>query len=339
MVSIYDIAKRAACSTMTVSRVINNTGRISEKTRQRVKAIMEEMNYVPNQAARSLVLQQTKLISLLITDITNPFYTTLARGAEDAAQRSGYQVMFSNSDENVEKERAYIDTILSMRVDGVLIAPAGDKSLEHLNRLKHHKIPFVLVDREVPGIESDRILGDSKEGSKLLMEHLIALGHRRIAFINGSQHISTARMRRLGYLESLKLHDLHVDERIMFDTSYVHLDAEPLVNQLLSLAKDEQPTAIFAANNFITLSVIRAIRARGLRVPEDFSIVCFDDLDPEYIVDPFLTIAAQPAYDFGRIGMQMLIDRIQGTSDAYRSVLLPSRLMVRHSSIPRPLTI
>ncbi|OPA76968.1 LacI family transcriptional regulator [Paenibacillus selenitireducens] len=334
MVSIYDIAKRAQCSTMTVSRVINNTGRISEKTRQRVKAIMAEMNYVPNQAARSLVLQQTKIISLLITDITNPFYTTLARGAEDAAKRLGYQVMFSNSDENLDKEKEYIDTVLSMRVDGVLIAPAGDHSVEHLEKLRQYNIPFVLVDREVPGVESDRVLGDSKEGSKALVEHLIALGHRRIAFINGSLDISTARMRRAGYLETLKLNDIEVQPDYMFDTTYSRFDADPIIEKMIAMPKSKRPTAIFAANNFITLAAIRSLRAKGLRVPEDFSIVCFDDLDPDYIVDPFLTIAAQPAYDFGRIGMQMLIDRIHGPIDEYRSVILPSKLLVRQSSTP-----
>jgi len=332
MVSIYDIAKRAQCSTMTVSRVINNTGRISEKTRQRVKAIMEEMNYVPNHAARSLVLQQTKIISLLITDITNPFYTTLARGAEDAAQRLGYRLMFSNSDEDVTKEHEYIETVLSMRVDGVLIAPAGDQSLEHLQKLQLYNIPYVLVDREVPGIESDRVLGDSKEGSKALVEHLIQLGHRRIAFINGSPGISTARMREAGYLETLKLNDIPVNPDYMFETGYSQFDADPIIDRLLSL--EEPPTAIFAANNFITLAAIRSLRSRELRIPDDMSIVCFDDLDPGYIVDPFLTIAAQPAYDFGRIGMQMLIDRIQGTANEPRSVILPSKLLVRRSSAP-----
>lgn len=332
MVSIYDIAKRAQCSTMTVSRVINNTGRISEKTRQRVKAIMAEMNYVPNQAARSLVLQQTKIISLLITDITNPFYTTLARGAEDAAKQLGYQVMFSNSDENLDKEREYIDTVVSMRVDGVLMAPAGDHSVEHLEKLRLYNIPFVLVDREVPGIESDRVLGDSKEGSKALVEHLIGLGHQRIAFINGSQDISTARMRRAGYLETLKLNDLEVQPDYMFDTTYARFDADPIIEQIIAMPISQRPTAIFAANNFITLAAIRSLHAKGLRVPDDISIVCFDDLDPDYIVDPFLTIAAQPAYDFGRIGMQMLIDRIHRPLDDYRSVILPSKLVVRHSS-------
>ena len=139
MVTIYDIAAKAGVSAMTVSRVINNTGKISDKTRAKVRRVMEELNYVPNQMARSLVLQQSNLLFLLITDITNPFYTTLARGAEDAARKYGYRLLFGNSDESLEKEKDYMDTILTTRVDGVLVAPAGDPSLPHLETLRKHQ--------------------------------------------------------------------------------------------------------------------------------------------------------------------------------------------------------
>ena len=334
MVTIYDIAKKANCSAMTVSRVINDTGRISDKTRQRVKAIMEEMNYVPNAMARSLVLHETKLLSLLITDITNPFYTTLARGAEDAAKRLGYRVMFSNSDENLLKEKEYIDTVLSARVDGVIIAPTGDHSLPHLEKLRSHKIPFVLVDREVPGIESDCVLGDSKEGSRKLVEHLLQLGHTRIALLNGSSEVSTARIREQGYRETLKLHGIEPEEQYICELGYARSDADQAITSLLQL--EQRPTAIFAANNFIALAAIRALRAKGLEVPRDMSIVCFDDMEMDYVVDPFLTVAAQPAYEFGAMSVQLLIERIQGTSYDWRSIVLPSKLILRHSCTAPP---
>jgi len=208
MVTIYDIAAKAGVSAMTVSRVINNTGKISDKTRLKVQRVMEELHYVPNQMARSLVLQQSNLLFLLITDITNPFYTTLARGAEDAAKLQGYRLLFGNSDGSVEKEKDYLDTILTTRADGVLVAPAGDPSLPHLETLRKHRIPFVLLDREVPGIDSDVVLGDSKEGARKLVNHLVAMGHRRIAFINGSYEVSSARVRLEGYREALKLNDI-----------------------------------------------------------------------------------------------------------------------------------
>jgi LacI family transcriptional regulator len=330
MVTIYDIAKKANCSAMTVSRVINHTGKISEATRQRIQQIMTEMNYVPNSNARSLVLQQTKLLSLLIADITNPFYTTLARGAEDAAKRLGYQLLFSNNDENLNKEKENIETVLSTRVAGVMIAPVGDPSLDHLKLLEQYGIPFVLIDREVPGVTADTILGDSKEGARKLTDHLLQYGHQRIAMINGHLETSTARCRLEGYKETLLLNGIEWDEQLVMEMGYNQTNAEEYVGKLLSLR--EPPTAIFAGNNLIALAVIRALRHKGCRVPEDMSVVCFDDLEADYVIDPFLTIASQPAYDFGAVGMQTLIDRIQGNREQSRKIILPSKLIVRGSS-------
>lgn len=336
MVTIYDIAKKANCSAMTVSRVINNTGKVSDATRRRVLKIMEEMNYVPNTVARSLVLQQSKLLSLLITDITNPFYTALARGAEDAARQLGYRLLLANSDENLEKEKEYIDTVLAARVDGVLIAPAGDDSLDHLRKLRTHRIPFVMLDREVPGIESDTVLGDSKEGARQLCEHLIELGHRRIAFINGLPSVSTARLRLEGYKESLKLYNIPFDETIVYETGYIRPDTETKMEGIIDsvLHTVDRPSAILAASNFMALSAIRTLRNRGVQVPEDISVVCFDELEAGFVADPFMTVAAQPAYDFGYIGIQMLVERI-GTDDVkeWRKIMLPSTLRKRGSAI------
>ncbi|WP_336774563.1 LacI family DNA-binding transcriptional regulator [Paenibacillus sp. MMO-58] len=332
MVTIYDIAEKANVSAMTVSRVINNTGRISEKTRARVKKVMEELNYVPNQMARSLVLQQTRSLFLLITDITNPFYTTLSRGAEDAATKNGYRLLFGNSDESLEKEADYINTILTTRVDGVLIAPAGDPSLPHLESLQRHNIPFVLLDREVPGVECDIVLGDSKEGARQLVNHLAKQGHRRIAMVNGSDTISSARLRLEGYKEALILNGLTYDESIVFETSYgPRSDLSEMEAWLDSL--DPLPTAVVAGNNVLAIEAIRLLRKRNTRIPEDISIVCFDDFGPYSEVDPFMTVAAQQAYQFGYLGMQMLIDRIQNKEEAgpWKKIVLPAELIIRRS--------
>lgn len=316
---------------MTVSRVINNTGRISEKTRNRVLAIMKEMNYVPNTMARSLVLQETKVLSLLITDITNPFFTSLARGAEDTAQRLGYRLLLANSDENVSKEKDYIDTVLSARVDGVLYAPAGDESIVHLERLRSHRIPFVLLDREVPGIECDLVVGDSRAGARQLTEHLIELGHRRIALMNGAPDVSTARERMAGYIEALKLGGIEVREDLICEIGYTKFNAEQTIERLIQLP--EPPTALFAANNFLALEAMRSLQRLGWQIPRDISVVCFDDLETNFVVEPFMTVAAQPAYDFGAIGMQLLIDRIKGVAaDGWRTVVLPSRIHYRRSA-------
>lgn len=321
---------------MTVSKVINNTGKISEKTRLRVKKIMEEMNYVPNSMARSLVLQETKMLSLLIPDITNPFFTTVARGAEDAAMRLGYKLLFGNSDESLAKEKEYVDMILSTRVDGVLFSAASDLSAPHLQTLRTHRIPFVLLDRAVPGIECDTVSGDSKEGAKKLVAHLIGLGHRRIAIVNGSLSVSTARERLDGYREALKLGDIEADDALVLEMSYKQFADEEALKKLLALP--EPPTAVFAGNNFIAVGIIRKLLDLGIRVPEQMSVVCFDDLGAS-VIDPFFTVVSQPAYQFGAMGIGLLIERIKGTTTPeWKKVVLPSELIVRGSSAapPRP---
>lgn len=332
MVTIYDVAAKASVSAMTVSRVINNTGKISEKTRAKVKRVMEELGYVPNQTARSLVLQETKLLFLLITDIMNPFYTTLARGAEDAAKKSGYRLLFGNSDENLQKESDYVTTILTARVDGVLVAPAGDPSLPHLETLRKHRVPFVLLDREVPGIECDIVLGDSKDGARMLVEHLVSQGHRRIAMVNGSPSISSARLRLQGYQDGLKLNDLSYNERYVYETSFGPLNDLTEMEQWID-QMDPPPTAIVAGNNVLAVEAMRLLQRRGISVPGDISIVCFDDLGPYSEIEPFLTVAAQQAYQFGYMGMKMLIERIQEreTTLPWKKIVLPADLIIRRS--------
>jgi len=333
MATIYDIAAKANVSAMTVSRVINNTGKVSEKTKARVRKVMEELNYVPNLTARSLVLQQTRTLFLLIADITNPFYTTLARGAEDAARKQGYRLLFGNSDESLDKEAEYIDTILTTRVDGALIAPAGDPSLLHIEKLRLHNVPIVLLDREVPGIDCDIVLGDSKEGGRLLVQHLAQQGHRSLAMINGSPSISSARLRLQGYMEAMKLNDLPIDEDRILETSFGPLhdlsEMEAWFDRL-----DPQPTAIVAGNNVLAAELLRLLHARGLRVPDDVSVVCFDDFGPLSEPVPFMTVARQQAYQFGYMGTQLLCERIEDREGTLpqRRIVLPADLVVRSSS-------
>mgnify|MGYP001943223846 CR=1 FL=1 len=325
VVTIYDIAKRANVSPMTVSRYINQSGYMSEETKRKVEKAIDELGYVPNLNARSLISKKTKILSLLITDITNPFFTKVARGAEDKAKQLGYQILLSNTDENMSKESDYIETVLATRVDGVLLAPAGDESVKNLKRLRKHHIPFVLIDREIQGIDCDLILGDSYEGARKLTEHLLQQGHRKIAMLNGPAHISTARERKRGYEETLKLADIRIDQRWISEINFKKDDAHAAIEQFLSLDRKDRPTAIFAANNFIAVSAIHALRNHGVKVPDEMTIVCFDDIDPYTNTSPYLTAASasQPAYDYGYMGIQFLIERIEGKAPAsYRRIEL-----------------
>ncbi|WP_407270901.1 LacI family DNA-binding transcriptional regulator [Radiobacillus sp. PE A8.2] len=335
MVTIYDIAKLANVSPMTVSRVINNNGNIKETTKQRVENAIKDLGYIPNSAARSLTSKKTRILSLILTDITNPFFTKVARGAEDKAMEIGYQVLLSNTDEDAEKESEYINMILSTRVDGVIIAPTGDQSLKEIERLRNQNIPVVLIDRELDNFNGDIVVGDSYEGSRKLVEHLIELGHRRIALINGPSNISTARERRRGYVETLKLSSLPIHDRYISEINYKQDDAKSVIKKLISLPKQEQPTAIFAANNFIAISTIKALQSFGLSVPNDISVVSFDDIEPIDSFNPFLTVASQPAYSFGMLAMQLLIQRMEEKeSNEPRKIVLPPEIIVRKSSTP-----
>jgi LacI family transcriptional regulator len=328
MVTIYDIAQRANVSAMTVSRVINQSGRISEKTRQRVKQVMDEMHYVPNYMARSLVLQRTHLLFLLITDITNPFYTTVARGAEDAAKESDYRLLFGNSDENLLKEADYIDTILSSQADGVLIAPAGDSSLPHLTLLRNNRIPFVLLDREVPGIECDVVLGDSKAGGRTLVRALAAQGHRDIALLNGSLAVSSARGRLQGYLEGLVENGLPFRKSYCMEASFGMRSELSAIERWLS-ELDPFPSAIIAGNNVLALEILHLLRKHKRAVPDDVSVCCFDDFGPFSEIDPFMTVIAQPAYEFGYRGAKLLLERINRRGEPahqWQRVVLPAEL-------------
>ncbi|WP_208592118.1 LacI family DNA-binding transcriptional regulator [Gracilibacillus suaedae] len=336
MVTIYDIAKKANVSPMTVSRVINNSGNIRMATKEKVEKAIKELGYVPNSAARSLTSNQTKTLGLILTDISNPFFSKIARGAEDAAVETGYRVLMSNTDEDFEKEINYIDMMLSARVDGVLIAPTSDKTLDQIKRLSDHNIPAVLIDRTIEGFVGDYVLGDSYEGSRKLVEHLIDYGHRNIALINGPSNVSTARERQRGYLETLKLNDLPVHENYISEIDFKSVQAgntKSTVAQLMQLNDKKRPTAIFAANNFIAISVMKALKELGLQVPEDISVVCFDEVEPVVYFDPFFTVAAQPASELGRIGIQFLIERVeQKNVEQERKIILPPDIHIRKST-------
>ncbi|WP_221565789.1 LacI family DNA-binding transcriptional regulator [Alkalihalobacillus sp. TS-13] len=337
MVTIYDIAKLAKVSPMTVSRVINNTGNTSEAIRNKVNNAIDELGYIPNSSARSLTLKESKLLTLLISDIANPFFTKLARGAEDKARELGYQLMLCNTDEDIEKEKVYINTIISTGADGVLFSPANNSSSKHIKLFNKYQIPFVLVDRDLPDVKVDKVLGDNYSGTKMLLNHLFELGHKNIALINGPKDVYTAMMRKESYKEVHNLLGLSINEKLMFEINYNrNNDAENVVKQLLNLPKDERPTALFASNSSIAIDMIKALHALNVSVPDEISVVCFDDLDPDSAINPFLTVVMQPAYDFGYIGTQMLIDRIKNNSLSKkpREVVLKPEFLLRSSTKP-----
>ncbi len=329
MATIRDVAERAGVSPITVSRVINDSGYVSDETRREVEAAIEELNYVPNILARSLRSKRTHTLALVITDVTNPFWTTIARGVEDKAVENGFSVILCNTDEDPEKEQSYLEVLLQKRVDGVIIAPVTSHGA-NLHSLSRLGVPYVVIDRRVEGMDTDLVTGDSVGGAYELTKHLIELGHRRIGIIAGPEQVSTADDRLAGYLKALEEFDIPVDEALIKRGQFNQEAGYELTKKLLEL--EERPTALFAGNNFIAIGALTALWELEVRVPDEMALVTFDEIPHLSAVYPFLTVAAQPAYDMGNIATELLLERLDGRREENREVVLPTRLILRQSS-------
>jgi LacI family transcriptional regulator len=331
-VTIRDVAKEAGVSPMTVSRVINDSAAVSPDARRRVEASIERLGYVPNRLARGLIQRKTGALSLIVPDVANPFFTLVLRGVEEVAWRAGYHVILCDTQGDLERERGYLEDMLAFRVEGVLVAAVGDRSRAHLRLLKRNNVPFVLIDRSINGFEADLVQGDSVAGARRLVEHLLALGHARIAMVTESDEVSTARDRQRGYRDALERSGIAFDPRLVAESSAIDPSvARDSTLRLLDLP--DRPTAIFAVNNIAVVGVVEAARQRGLTIPEDLALVCFDDIEHVSRLHPFLTVMAQPAETYGTIATQLLLDRLHGrVGPRRRIVVLPPDFIVRRSS-------
>jgi LacI family transcriptional regulator len=317
---------------MTVSRVINDSPRVSAVTRRRVQASIAKLGYVPNRLARSLIQRKTGSLGVIVPDVANPFFTLIVRGIEQVAWRAGYHVILCDTQGDLDRERGYLEDMVSFQVEGVLIAPVGDSSRPHLRVLTRNAVPFVLIDRSIAGFDGDLVQGDSLAGSRQLVEHLIDLGHRRIGMITEGLEVSTARDRLQGYRDALVGRGLPLDDALVANSSAIDPKvARESTLQLLDL--DDPPTAIFAVNNIAVVGVVEAARERELDIPRDLALVCFDDIEHVSRIYPFLTVMAQPAETFGTIATQLLIDRLGSNVERRRrTVVLPADFIVRQSS-------
>jgi len=315
---------------MTVSRVINDSERVSPETRRRVEQAISELGYVPSRLARGLSRQRTGTLAVIVPDVANPFFTAIVRAAEEVARRADYHVILGDTRSDLSVEREVIEELIAHRVEGTVIAPVSDRSLAHLQRLSEFGVPFVLVDRTVPGIESDVVLGDSAGGARRLVEHLLSLGHRTIGFIVEHDDVSTARERRAGYAAALGAAGIAFDPALVVEATPDPSGGAAGMARLLAL--DPRPTSVFTVNNLVALGAIEAVRAGGLEVPDDVALVCFDDIEYASRLYPFLTAMEQPAEMFGTLSTRLLLDRIERRGPARRQeVVLPGEFIVRKS--------
>jgi LacI family transcriptional regulator len=331
MPTIQDVAKRAGVAPITVSRVINKSGYASEETRRRVEAAIEELSYVPNTLARGLRIKRTNTLALVVTDITNPFFTLIARGVEDTASASGFTVIYCNTDESEAKEEEYINILVQKQVDGVLLVPACSNS-KSVKFLHSNKIPIVLIDRKIPGFQTDLVRCNSEEGAYDLIEHLIEYGHERIVAITGPHGISTSEDRVSGYYRAMSEAGLESLASVYYG-AFTQASGYELANKVL--AENPRPTAIFGTNNFLSIGILKALRDANIKVPQDLAVVGFDDLPMSLIVNPILTVAAQPAYEMGQQATQLLLKRLSDDAlESNQEIILPTELIVRQSSGP-----
>ncbi len=329
MATIIDLAAKAGVAPITVSRVINNSGYVREDVRKRVQQAIEELDYVPNALARGLRSKRTYTLSLVLTDITNPFFTTMARGVEDAASANGYMLLVCNTDEREDKERVYLQLLLQKRADGILLVPSRKLSV-NADLFRNRHTPVVILDRRVEGISADVVRGDSVQGAYQLGVLLASLGHKRIAMITGPSGVSSSEDRETGFRKAMREAGIE-STLLVYNGYFVQESGMEMTNKALQASPP--PTAIFAANNFIAIGALKTLQAKGLRVPEDIAMVAFDDLPESMVTFPFLTVAAQPAYDIGVQGVRLLLERLESEAPTlFREVVLPNELIVRKSS-------
>lgn len=329
MASIYDIAKMAGVSTATVSRVINNERYVSPKTREKVQRVLLETGFIPNANASSLTKKRTNTIAVVVPDLTNPFFTEIIRGIEEQAAARKIAVIVSNTDEDLDKERRALRFLREKRVDALIIASAA-KYGKHITSCVSEDTPIVLLDRQPKGLKADLVRSDDHRGAQMLVDYLVGSGHRKIGFIKGKDGISTAKLRLEGYLQALEKQGLEPDEELIVQGDFKQEGGREGMLKLLALASP--PSCVITSNNLEAIGALTAIRQRGLSVPEDISLVCFDDLELASQVYPFLTVVAQPVRTMGSVAAQLVLERLDGKAQKPREVVMQMALLERRSA-------
>ncbi len=326
VVTIYDVARDSGVSPATVSRVFNGTGNVDEALAARVRLAASLLGYTPNGAARALRRQRTSLWAVIVADVENPFFTSVVRGVEDAAVKANHRVVLCNSDENLEKEAAYIDVVVNEKMAGVVIAVASTAS-SNLRPLIDHGIPTVAVDRRPANADVGLASVDNRLGGELATRHLFESGFRRIGCITGPARVDTANDRVAGYRRALRSLRAERSSGWVQHADFREAGGYAAARSLLEL--DSRPDALVIANSPMTIGALVAIRELGLRIPEDVAIVGFDDSPWATVVQPSLTVVTQPAYELGSAASAMLT----GAEPSTAQVTLRPSLVVRDSSV------
>jgi LacI family transcriptional regulator len=335
--TIPDVAERAGVSPATAARALGEYGTVSASTRERVLAAAHELGYRPNAVAKSMITGRTNTIGVIVADIENVFFARAVRGITDAARTEGFEVVLTNTDEDSASERAAMKTLLDKRVDGVIIAPASAHDHDHLDSARRSGLPVTLLDRTLPDLALDTVVADNRAAAARVIRHLTAAGHRRIGMVTGADThertrgpaVSTGADRVAGYLDALREAGLPADGRYLGGGATGRDPAQRVTAELLALP--DPPTAIFASDSVVAVGALAAVRAAGLRIPAELSFVAFDDADWTAVVDPPLSVVAQPAHEMGATALRMLVGRIRGAAHPAETRVLPTQFLDRAS--------
>lgn len=341
LVTITDVAQSANVSKATAARVLGSYGTASPAVREKVLEAAKKLGYQANELARSMTTGKSKTIGVIVGDIENQYFGQAVRGISDAARGAGFDVILSNSGEDVAKEKAAIRVLLGKRVDGLVVTPASVFETQHLHDVQRSGRPMVLLDRTVPGLAVDSVVTNDRQAAEAATRMLIKAGHRRIAYISATESddhlykgphqisLSTVMERIEGVLAASQAAGIECPEQyIRLGTGRRGL-GEKIIAELLK--GSERPTAILASDNVVALEVFKTVRKIGMSIPHDLSLIAFHDADWTSVTSPPITVIAQPVYDMGFQSGQILIGRITGNSDTPSSRVLATNLIARES--------
>lgn len=327
MVTIKDIARIAGVAPSVVSRAINNKYGVKESTRQRILEIARELNYYPNAAARSLVTRKTQTIGVMMADISEPYYSQIIKGMEFVADKTGFTLLFSNSQEQVEHSGVLQKMIQANRVDGLIIIGSNIQEKGFIAKLLEKEIPFVLIERKITDPQVNCIWVDNVEGATMATRHLIEKGHRKIAHIAGNLSFQVALERLEGYKRALHEADIEFREEYVVAGDFLTEGGYRAMKEIMK----HDCTAVFAANDATAYGAMRAIAESGLSVPHDMAVIGFDNLEFSSLTNPPLTTIHQPRYELGRISMEVLIGILRDDKPRGVKVCLEPKLIQRNS--------
>lgn len=330
--TLKDVAKAVGLSPSTVSRVLNHHPDVASHTRRKVEQAIENLGYTPNILAKDLRLETTKTIGIVISDISNPYFANVVRGAENAARQRGYSIILCDTAEQYELEKESVELLLKKRVVGLLLTPVNEKII-NLLRLKGQGVPFVLVARYLSKVVTNYVVSDDALGGYLATQHLIKKGHKRILHLGGPPSLSDAWDRLAGYKRALLENGIAFDQNLVKTVSTVTMDeAYSLMNTVLS---DEKVnfTAIFCFSDYLAMGAIRAIRERGLKIPTNIAVVGYDDVEVASLLEVPLTTIHTPKYRLGKRAVEILIDHLlQEKSETPKQLVIKPSLVVRKSA-------